>query len=387
MVLVANLQYGWTLFVLPIHQKFGWQLSIIQWAFTIFIWVQTWLVPLEGYAADRFGPAVTVFLGGVAAGVSWLLFSTAGTLPALYVAAAIGGLGVGAVTGAAYGNVLKWFTQRRGLATGLTAAGYGAGSALTIIPISAVIRTEGYEAAFFYFGLFQGLGVILLSLFMRAPEVSTLPMARRVVGHTPWQMLRTAPFWVMYLMFALMAATGLTVAAQLAPIAKAWGVADVQIAGVGVTALTFALALDRVTNGISRPLFGWISDKIGREETMALAFSLEACGIVALYLWGHDPLWFVILSGLVFLAWGEIYALFPATCADTYGPSFASANYGFLYTAKGAGALLVPFANHWVEGGGTWGGFLGMLAACDVLAAVLALLVLRPLRRRMGVRT
>src|SRR3989440_1094080 len=352
MAMIANLQYGWTLFVNPIADKYHWTRAAIQVAFTIFVLTETWLVPIEGYLVDKFGPRPVVLVGGLLCGVGWVMNSYADTLTMLYVAAAIGGIGAGAVYGTCVGNALKWFPDRRGLAAGLTAAGFGAGSALTIIPISAFIKSDGYQAAFFYFGIGQGLVVFLLSLALtRAPEhrkaTATANVQQTKHEYSPGQVLRTPVFWVMYVMFVMVAAGGLMATAQLAPIAKDFRIGDVpvNIMGLVLPALTFALAIDRVLNGLTRPFFGWVSDQIGRELTMFIAFLLEGLGIYALLQFATDPFLFVILSGLVFFAWGEIYSLFPATCTDMYGRKFATTNYGMLYTAKGTAALLVPLGN------------------------------------------
>src|ERR1044071_5994803 len=168
MVMIANLQYGWTPFVLPIDAKYHWGRAAIPGAFSIFVLTETWLVPVEGWFVDRFGPKLVVLIGGVLVGIAWVLNAVAGSLTLLYIAAAIGGIGAGAVYGTCIGNALKWFPDRRGLCAGLTAAGFGAGSALTIIPIQKVILSSGYQAAFLYFGLAQGIIVVVLSLLLRA---------------------------------------------------------------------------------------------------------------------------------------------------------------------------------------------------------------------------
>ena len=388
MVMIANLQYGWTLFVGPIGQKHGWDRASIQVAFTIFVLTETWLVPIEGWFVDRYGPKIVVVIGGVLVGISWMLNAYVSTLTMLYISAAIGGIGAGAVYGTCVGNALKWFPDKRGLAAGLTAAGFGAGSALTIIPIQAMIRSSGYEATFFWFGLGQGLVVFVLGWLLLAPRPGQVPASAYVQqstrNYTPVEMLRTPIFWVMYLMFVLVGAGGLMATAQLAPIANDFKVAGVPVTLIGITlpALTFALSIDRVLNGITRPFFGWVSDHIGRENTMFIAFSLEAVGIWALSSFGHDPVLFVLLSGLVFFAWGEIYSLFPSTCADTYGWKWASTNAGVLYTAKGTAALFVPIAvllSKWAS----WHTVFVVAAAMNGLAAVMALAVLKPLRARM----
>ncbi len=388
MIMIANLQYGWTLFVIPMDATHHWGRAAIQGAFTIFVLAETWLVPFEGWIVDRYGPRIVVLAGGCLVALAWVMNSRADTLTELYIAAAIGGAGAGAIYGTCVGNALKWFPDRRGLAAGLTAAGFGAGSALTIIPIQMMIQTRGYEATFFWFGIGQGIVVILLGLLLAAPATGQVPAAasthlrqtRR--NYTPIEMLRSPIFWVMYLMFVLVGAGGLMATAQLAPIATDFNVANVPVSILGLTlpALTFALSIDRVLNGFTRPFFGWVSDHIGRENTMFIAFSLEAVGIWALSLFGRDPLLFVLLSGLVFFAWGEIYSLFPATCTDVYGPAYATTNAGLLYTAKGTAALLVPWSSVLTSHTGSWHAVFVTAAIMNAVAAIMALAVLKPLR-------
>jgi OFA family oxalate/formate antiporter-like MFS transporter len=390
MVMIANLQYGWTLFVNPIDQKYHWGRAAIQVAFTIFVLTETWLVPIEGYLVDRFGPKVMVCGSGVLVAIAWVINSVADSLTLLYIGAAIGGIGAGVIYGASVGNALKWFPDRRGLAAGLTAAGFGAGSALTVVPIANMIQSSGYEAAFLWFGLGQGIIVVLVGLLLRAPEAGEVPApAAPAVQQTrrdyEWkEVLRSPPFWLMYAMFVMVGAGGLMATAQLAPIAKDFKIADVPVSLLGITlpALTFALSIDRVLNGLTRPFFGWVSDQIGRENTMFIAFLLEGIGIYALLLVADNPLLFVILSGVVFFAWGEIYSLFPATCTDLYGRKFATTNYGMLYTAKGTASLLVPLANVLTSATGTWNAVFIVAAVLNIAAAVLALVALKPMRTR-----
>jgi OFA family oxalate/formate antiporter-like MFS transporter len=390
MAMVANLQYGWTLFVNPMDAKFHWGRAAIQVAFSIFVITETWLVPIEGYLVDRFGPKPVVLGGGVLVGLAWVMNSYAESLALLYVAAAVGGIGAGAVYGTCVGNALKWFPDRRGLAAGLTAAGFGMGSALTIIPIQAIIKADGYQAAFLYFGLAQGAIVVLLSFGLTAPRPGDVPEHGRVIQSDRdyrWtEMIRTPVFWIMYLMFVMMAAGGLMATAQLAPIAKDFKIGDVPVSILGLTlpALTFALSIDRVLNGLTRPFFGWVSDNIGRENTMFIAFSLEAVGIVMLSRYGTDPFWFVVLTGLVFFAWGEIYSLFPSTVGDSYGSKFAATNAGLLYTAKGTASLLVPLASVLTSATGGWHLVFYIAAAMNAVAALMALALLKPMRRRQA---
>ena len=390
MVMIANLQYGWTLFVNPIDQKYHWGRAAIQVAFTIFVLTETWLVPFEGYLIDKFGPKVMVCGSGVLVAIAWVINSMADSLFLLYLGSAIGGVGAGVIYGASVGNALKWFPDRRGLAAGLTAAGFGAGSALTVIPIANMIHSSGYQAAFFWFGLGQGIVVVLVALLLRAPQTGEVPapaspavqQTRRDYG--PAEAIRKPVFWVMYVMFVMVGAGGLMAIAQLAPIANDYKIAGIPVSILGLTlpALTFALTIDRVLNGVCRPFFGWVSDHIGRENTMFGAFFVEGLGIFALLYFANNPVLFVILSGLVFFAWGEIYSLFPATCTDLFGRKYATANYGMLYTAKGTAALLVPFGNVLTSATGSWAAVFVIAAALNIIAAVMALVVLKPMRAR-----
>ena len=287
--------------------------------------------------------------------------------------------------GTSIGNALKWFPDRRGLAAGLTAAGFGAGSALTIIPIQGMIQSSGYQATFLWFGIGQGLVVVILSLLLRAPQPAETPPSTRVRqtarDYAPLEVLGSPIFWVMYVMFVLVGAGGLMATAQLAPIATDFEIAKVPVSLLGLTlpALTFALSIDRVLNGLTRPFFGWVSDQIGRENTMSIAFVLEAAGIWALSLLGRDPVLFVILSGVVFFAWGEIYSLFPSTCTDVFGVKYATTNAGLLYTAKGTASLLVPLANV-LAATGRWHAVFIVAAFMNAGAATIALVALKPLR-------
>jgi OFA family oxalate/formate antiporter-like MFS transporter len=393
MSMIANLQYGWTLFVNPIADKHHWAKPAIQVAFTVFVLIETWLVPIEGWLVDKYGPRIVVLGASFLVAASWVLDAYADTLPMLYFAAVVGGIGAGAVYGTCVGNALKWFPDRRGLAAGLTAMGFGGGSALTVIPIVAMIKSSGYETTLIKYGIGQGIVVFVLAWFLRAPAAGYMASFKSAIGATstskreyePVQMLKTPVFWVMYVMFTLMATGGLLATAQLAPIAKDYGITDIPTSILGLTlpALTFALSLDRILNGVARPFFGWVSDNIGRENTMFIAFVLEGAGILALNAFGRNPVAFVLLSALVFFAWGEIYSLFPVTCADTYGRKFATANAGFLYTAKGTAALLVPLSSVIAASGGGWRAVFLVAGSMNFIAAAMAIVVLKPLRKRM----
>jgi OFA family oxalate/formate antiporter-like MFS transporter len=390
MIMIANLQYGWTFFVPDISKKFGWDRAAIQWAFTLFVLFETWLVPIEGWIVDKYGPRLVIMIGGAFCAIGWVINSYATSLSAFYLGQIIAGVGAGAVYGTCVGNALKWFPDKRGLAAGITAAGFGAGSALTVAPIQAMIKSDGFQAAFFNFGIGQGVICMILAIFILAPKPGQTPppVVNAAIQQTrrdfkPSETLKHPVFWLMYFMFVIVGAGGLLVTANLKPVAADWKLTDIPVTlmGITMTTVTFAATIDRVLNGLTRPFFGWISDKIGRENTMFLAFGFEGIGIIMLYLWGHNPVGFVILTGLVFFAWGEIYSLFPAVCTDTFGSKFATTNAGLLYTAKGTAALLVPFSNYMQQATGSWDGVFLLAAAANILASLLAVLVLKPWRR------
>jgi OFA family oxalate/formate antiporter-like MFS transporter len=387
MACVANLQYGWTLFVNPIDAKYHWGRAAIQVAFTIFVLIETWLIPVEGYLVDRFGPRWVVIAGSLLVAGAWVINSGASSLPVLYFGAALGGVGTGCVYGTCVGNALKWFPGRRGLAAGITAAGFGAGAAITIGPISSMINSAGYEQAFLVFGLIQGAIVFVMAwgMLVAPPQLVAMKVKANQTGHgySPMEVLRSPVFWVMYVMFVLVAAGGLTMAASMAPIAKDFKIEKipVELFGLAMPALVFALALNRIFDGVGRPFFGWLSDRIGREYTMALAFTLGAGALFTLSQSGTNPTIFVLVTGLYFGVYGEIFSLFPATQGDTFGAKFATANAGMLYTAKGAGALLVPIAAAIAKSRG-WGSVFMIAMAFNLTAAFLGLAVLRPMRMR-----
>jgi len=391
MVMIANLQYGWTLFVNPIATKHGWSIAAIQVAFSIFIALETWLTPVEGWIVDQLGvngSKIVVAFGGIMVAIGWVLNAYAETLTMLYVGAVVGGTGGGAVYATCVGLAVKWFPDRRGLAVGLTAAGYGAGAALTVIPIRYVISTSGYEAAFLWFGLFQGGIVFILAWFLRAPqpsEMAGVPTAKVVQSsrnYAPKEVLASPIFWILYVMFVMVSASGLMATAQIAPIAKDFNVANT-IVFFGASTLTAALIIDSVANGAARPLFGWVSDQIGREYTMAIAFALGACAYWLLGTLGTAPWAFVLFAALIFLTWGEIFSLFPSTCTDTFGPKFATVNLSLLYTAKGTSAFLVPVANMIKTSTGSWHLVFLLTAIMNIAVVAIALFVLKPMRARM----
>jgi OFA family oxalate/formate antiporter-like MFS transporter len=389
MMLIANLQYSWTLFVRPMSQANGWTVAEIQWAFSIFIALETWFTPGAGWLVDYFGPRrgpkITVSIGGALVALAWAINAYATSLPMLYLGAALSGLGAGGIYATCVGGAVKWFPDRRGLAVGLTAAGFGAGAALTVIPIKMVIASQGYAAAFLWFGLLQGGSLFLVAWLLRAPEPHevTFVVSRSVqqsrTSSTPRQMIASPIFWLLYAMFVMVSASGLMATAQIALIASDLKISDT-VLFLGASTLSVALVVDNIMNGTARPFFGWLSDHIGREVTMVIAFGLGGISYMLLGSAAANPWLFVVFAALIFFTWGEIFSLFPSTCTDTFGSKYATVNAGILYTAKGASALLVPFANVIKDATGGWYAVFLTAAIMNFIVVVLAMFVLRPMR-------
>jgi OFA family oxalate/formate antiporter-like MFS transporter len=391
MVLIANLQYGWTLFVNPMHDARGWALRDIQLAFSIFIATETWLTPIAGWIVDylgpRRGPPIMIAFGAVLVGIAWVVNAYATSLGMLYLGAAISGTGAGAIYATCVGNAVKWFPDRRGLAVGLTAGGFGAGAALTVIPIRMMIEGMGYQDTFFWFGLGQGVVLLLIAPVLRGPVEGEMPatappkVQQSTVSSTPVQVLRSPLFWLLYVMLTAISASGLIVTAQIAPIAKDFGLANATLF-LGASVLSVALVVDNVMNGMARPFFGWVSDNIGRENTMAIAFTLGGLSYLLLGYFGNSPWTFVICAALIFFTWGEIFSLFPSTCTDLFGTKYATTNAMLLYTAKGTSAWLVPLANISKASTGSWHSVFLTAAIVNFAVVLAALFVLKPARRR-----
>jgi MFS transporter, OFA family, oxalate/formate antiporter len=389
MAMIANLQYGWTYFVGPMAKAHAWDIASIQIAFSIFVALETWLTPLQGWIVDtlgpRRGPKLMVAAGGILVAVGWLINAWAGSLEMLYLGAVISGVGAGGIYATCVGNAVKWFPDRRGLAVGITAAGFGAGAAITVIPIQMMIASLGYADTFFWFALGQGGTIFMLAWLLRSPlasEVSSTSIVKVLqskFSSTPVQMLRSPVFWLLYVMFVLVSASGLMVAAQIALIARDYGVAQTVVL-FGATTLIVSGVIDNLANGGARPFFGWVSDQIGREYTMAIAFSAGGLAYWLLGTAGTTPWTFIICAALIFFTWGEIFSLFPSTCTDMFGPKYATTNTSLLYTAKGLSAFAVPLANVLKGYAGGWHAVFAVAAIMNFLVVALALFVVRPMR-------
>ena len=388
MLMIANLQYGWTLFVGPLHNAHGWDIAAIQFAFTLFVALETFGTPVAGWIADKLGPdigpRVAISAGAALVAIGWILESWADSLPLLYFGGLVTGLGSGAVYTTCVGIAVKWFKDNRGLAVGLIAAGFGAGAALTIIPIRTVIAASGYQSAFFWFALIQGGVILIAAQFVRAPHPGEAPALKAVkvrqtsYSYSPSEVLRQPVFWVLYLLDLMMCAGGLIVTANLAPIAHTYGVANVMI--WGTTTLSVGLIFANIMNGVGRPLFGWVGDRIGNTSAMVIAFALGAASYYLLSVTGHDSFGYVLFAGMIFLSWGNIFSLFPAMCTDLFGPQYATTNLAMLYTAKGVAAFLVPLGDPAILG--SWNNVLFLAAGINAVAIILVLAVLRPAEHR-----
>ena len=396
MMTISSPQYVWTFFTAPFQTATQSLLSEVQWTITILIVLQTWLSPLQGWLVDRFGPKLLISLGAVLSGLGWVASANVTSLWGLYATyGLLCGVGTGIVYIGVVGLMVRWFPDRRGFATGIVAAGYGFGAILTTFPIDGMMKASGYQQTLIAFGIIFAIVGFAAALFLRAPreeDVAPLaaltPLASSVsAGWTPSQMLRTPVFWLMFVMMSMMSTGGLMVITQFKSFAKSFGIADattVVIFGVAMAAIPAALTFDRITNGLTRPFFGWVSDRIGRENTMALAFIMEGFAIWLMLYYRTDPFLFILLSGLVFFGWGEIFSLFPSTLTDTFGAKHATTNYGFLYMAQGVGSILgAPVAAMIFEATGSWMPVFSLIIGMDVLTGLLALFVLKPMRRRL----
>ena len=390
MMAIANLQYAWTLFTTPLTKSLNATLAAVQVAFAAFILCETWLVPFEGYLIDRLGPRLVIGIGGILVGLGWIGSGTAASLYGLYFWYSVGGIGAGAVYGGCMGNSLKWFPDHRGMCAGFTAGAYGLGTALTVAPIAKMMKTSGYQHTFIVWGIIQGIIVFVTAMTIVPPPKDWAPKnwkpvarVRQTLRDMTWlEMLKQPSFYAIYVMMTLVAFGGLVVTAQIKPIATFYKVDKVVVLW-GMSALVVAIELDRILNGLCRPFWGWVSDHIGRENTMFIAFLGQGLAVLGLLRLITHPLWFVLMTGLCFFGWGEIFSLFPSIVGDLYGKKWATTNYGIVYTAKGLASIFAgPVAAMASVKTGSWMGIFWVMIACNVVAAFMALVWLKPLAAR-----
>jgi OFA family oxalate/formate antiporter-like MFS transporter len=386
MMAISSPQYVWTLFTRPLMTQLGVSLTQLQVTFSIFIVLQTFLSPLQGYLIEKFGPKLLLAAGAILTGLSWVLASSADSLMSVYFTyGLLGGIGTGIIYVGIVGLMVAWFPDRRGMAAGVVAAGYGMGAVLSTFPVTDSIAQLGYRPTLLHFGLIFGAVALLAALGLKRPPkdwmADYIARNKKTEGLSSGKMLKTPLFWLMFVMMTMMSTSGLMVISQMATFSKDFGIADATILGMG--ALPLALTIDRVTNGLTRPFFGWVSDRIGRERTMFIAFGLEGIAMTLWLLTRENTLLFVLFSGIVFFGWGEIFSLFPATLTDTFGEQHATTNYGFLYMAQGIGSIFGgPLAARLHEASGSWIPVFSVVISLDVLTALLAIAVLKPLRHK-----
>jgi oxalate/formate antiporter len=384
MMSISSTQYVWTLFTKPLGAALGVKLAELQVTFSILIVIQTFFSPFQGYLVEKFGPRLLLSCGAILTGASWILAAHVSSVTMLYLTyGAMGGIGTGIIYVGVVGLMVSWFPDKRGFAAGMAAAGYGMGAIVTTFPISDSLAAHGYQQTLQLFGLVLGVIGLLAAQGIKRPAVSFPAEEEKVSGRhvDPLTMLKTPLFWLLFLMMAMMSTSGLMVISQMASFAKDFGVTGATV--FGTAALPLALTLDRVTNGLTRPFFGWVSDRLGRENTMTLAFGGEAVAMMAWFATRDNPALFVLLSGVVFFGWGEIFSLFPSILTDSFGEKHGTTNYGFLYMAQGVGSIFGgPLAAMLHEASGSWMPVFALVIACDLLTSLLAYVALKPLRRR-----
>jgi oxalate/formate antiporter len=391
MMAISSPQYVWTLFTKPLAGELGTTMAQLQVTFSILIVLQTFFSPFQGALVDRFGPRLLLSVGALLTGASWYLAAGVTTVTGLYLTyGALGGIGTGIIYVGVVGLMVQWFPDKRGFATGMVAAGYGIGAIVTTIPIAAQLASVGYRPTLHTFGLAMAAVGVAAALVLKRPPAGWMPAARPHAPSrrdaTPREMLRTPLFWLMFAMMTMMSTSGLMVISQMGTFARDFGVSSVMV--FGLAALPLALTIDRFTNGLTRPFFGWVSDRVGRENTMALAFGLEGIAMTLWLLTRDNAVLFVLLSGVVFFGWGEIFSLFPSTLTDTFGTAHGTTNYGFLYMAQGVGSVLGgPIASLLHDATGSWTPVFALVIGMDLLTAVLAYFVLKPARKQyLGAR-
>jgi MFS transporter, OFA family, oxalate/formate antiporter len=404
MILISNYQYAFTLFTPGMKQTFsGVPYAKIAAIFSAFILFETWPMPVAGYFVDRLGIRKLMAFGSVCIGLGWLLGGTIAKSPFdLYLYyGVIAGTGAGIIYISCVANAVKWFPDRRGLAVGLTAAGFGGGAALTVIPIANTIHIVGWAHAMAIWGVAQGLIALVMAMILHHPPAGWAPegwnqrtketakaVAQSRVNFTWVQTLGRPEFYFLYMMFFFACAGGLIGSANLSQIAKSLRLSDAKLFGLAIVPLT--ISFTSLCNAGSRILWGSVSDRLGRENTMFLTFGVEAILVFLVSRIAGTPVAFLVLFSLVFLFWGEVFSLFSAATGDIFGPKNASANYGMVYTAKGLASIFAGFGAAAIAAyfGGSFAVPFYFSAALCGIAAILSLFVLKPLvRNRLAKET
>jgi OFA family oxalate/formate antiporter-like MFS transporter len=399
MVVLSNYQYAFTLFTPGMREQFpGTPYSNIALIFSIFVLFETWPVPVAGVLIDTFGIRRLMIAGSILVSLGWIVAGTAATSVAqLYLLyGVITGLGTGIIYLAIVANAIKWFPDRRGLAAGLTAAGFGGGSALTPIPISLTIHAIGWGHAMAIWGAIQGLVIFALALVVSFPPQGWTPagwdattvksVVQTKVDYSWRQTLRMPEFYLLYFIHFLISLGGLMTLGNLSEIARSLQVEKATVLGVSIVA--FAATANGIANTASRIVWGSTSDRVGRENTMTIVFLLEAVSIFFVTQITGNPVLFVIIFPIVFLGYGQINTLLSATTGDLFGTRNVSANFGMIYTGKGAAAMFSGWGAAAIASAfaGSFAAPYYIAAVCDVFAAALAFFALKPIARRTVAR-
>jgi MFS transporter, OFA family, oxalate/formate antiporter len=375
MIQIANLQYGWALFVKPLMSANGWTAADVGWGITIFIALETWAMPVCGYLIDKYGLRPLMTIAGVMCAIGWAGIGMTQSLVAMYLLYALAGFGAAIVYCGSIGVALKWFPDRRGFAAGIIAAGFGSGSALFVFLLTYSIANYGHANTFLYTGILHGLLIVAAAQFLGGSGVplafpgqaARAVLRRQTQEFAPPEMLRSMQFYWLWAMMLMMGIGGLLATAQVALVAGNFGISS--------AVLNVSLTLNPIANGTGRFFWGWVSDNIGRERTMLIAFTIQSASLVSVMALGPtSPTLFVISMAMVFFTWGEIYVLFPSALADFFGGKNASANYGFLYPTKGVAAIVGGgLAALLFQSSGSWGPAFYGSAVLALISAGMAL--------------
>lgn len=369
MMVISIYQYSWSIYAYAISNDLKWTLTTISLTFTIYVYLSTFIQPFSGFLADNYGSRKLAFISSILVGMGFIASSYTSRPEELYLTYGLGSLGVGALYGIATGTAVKWFSERKGLATGLVTFGFGAGASLFNLPIQSLINANGFRNAFTYVGIFMLVVLIPLSFMMVYPKTSGSKDSGMTKGsevnYTPTKMLRTWQWYLIYLTFIITPTAALMFGAQLKPMAVEFNIPTNYL---NVVLVVFPLA-----NGLSRVIAGIISDRIGRERTMAIFYSLLGISLLGLSFLGSTPPSFLLFTFIASLLGGSPYTFYPSIIGDYYGTKYVTVNYGITYTAKAWSGLLSGWVTAYlVEAYGTYRLPLTFIALLCMAAAVLS---------------
>jgi OFA family oxalate/formate antiporter-like MFS transporter len=372
MMIVSIYQYSWFLFAFAFQKQYNWSLSAIGLTFTVFTYAATFIQPFSGFIADSYGPRKVAVAASLLVGLGYILASRVTTAEWLYLYYGLGGIGVGVLYGISTASAIKWFPDRRGFATGLVVFGFGAGTALFNWFIEKLIEAKGLPSTFLYLGVAMVLTLIPLSLLYKYPSQNSPPIVKKNAVKTeatedfkPLAMLKTYQWYLIYFSFTFTVSIVLIFGAQMKMVAREY---NIPAGYFSVLMILFPLG-----NGLSRVVAGTISDKIGREKTMVIFYSLLSLSILCFVLFAKAPLLFVIIVFIAALLGGAPFALYPATIGDYYGTTYSTTNYGITYTAKAfAGVISGWFSGYLVMRFGSYKIPLVLVAVFCVVAAIIS---------------